>query len=313
MRFVLHVLLLTYLFISPTMTSAQEVKFCTTLAEEYIQKEKYQEAVEYSTKKIISSPHFTVPYHYCGVAYFYMDKFNLSIGAFTKLIELDPVSVVYSNRGGVYSAIGYDELANKDFEEAIRLDSANYVSYCNRLATYINNRLFDEAKNDLYKAELYGCPQETVFHNWSDYFWVQKELNSSIHYAYEGLRINPNNMDLHYRKLRILEKKGLPLTSSCKEIIWRGKNQLKKRPGSANIYWYMGDAYAKLRNKTESERYYKKALLLFTEKIMQYPQSYVFLFCRGMVYKGLGNDKLAYKDFEAAYMLNADYPYLELQ
>lgn len=78
------------------------------------------------------------------------DNFDQAIKAYTEAIELDPYnaklnSVIYANRGLVFSKMRKLDEAIKDFNSSIELNSTYYKAYLRRGEAYNSNGDFEAA------------------------------------------------------------------------------------------------------------------------------------------------------------------------
>ncbi len=120
---------------------------------EFLQKEKYQKAIEYFNLALSENPKDFGAYNYRGVAYEKISKFAEAIKDFNKAIEINPHdAVIYYNRGVVYSRQSNHVLALQDYNKAISLNPKDEWAYYNRALTYEKLFKYVSMIQDLEKA-----------------------------------------------------------------------------------------------------------------------------------------------------------------
>ena len=73
-----------------------------------------------------------------GLSYFEKEDYDEALNEFTKSIALEQHPFHYNNRGLAYYHIGQNELAQKDFDEAIKKQPDDPLVYFNRGNVYLN-------------------------------------------------------------------------------------------------------------------------------------------------------------------------------
>ena len=82
---------------------------------------------------------------------------HLNLDQFDEAIRLDPQdAITYSKRGSAYSNLDQAERAIQDYDEAIRLDPQYAIAYSNRAFAYRNLGQYELAKRDNAKAKELG-------------------------------------------------------------------------------------------------------------------------------------------------------------
>jgi tetratricopeptide (TPR) repeat protein len=90
-------------------------------------------------------------------------QFDEAIAAYTKVIELDPESVIaYSNRGEAYYSIGEYDKAMADYTKAIEMDSEFWLAYYHRGLAYESKGEYDKAASDYEKVIEIATDPEVV-------------------------------------------------------------------------------------------------------------------------------------------------------
>ena len=120
----------------------------------YYYLQKYDLAIADYTKAVELDPKFAWAYHNRGLAYYYLQKYNLAIADYTKAIELDPkfAWAYHNNRGNAYYDLKKYELAIADYNKAIALDQNDAMAYNNRGLAYSDLKKYDLAIADYNKA-----------------------------------------------------------------------------------------------------------------------------------------------------------------
>jgi len=151
-----------------------------------------------------------------GGCYFNLGNFELAILNFEKARDIQKNSVVYSNIGSVYYMLSDFEKAAEAYEMALRLDPNNYkwTSHLGDAYKFLPNRQDDARKAFLVSIKAAG---DSIVSN--------PNIDEAYHYLAIGLayldrmeeadkalevasKINSNNMDLLYAKLRVAAFEG---------------------------------------------------------------------------------------------------------
>lgn len=92
-------------------------------------------------------------YRYRASIYVTRNKYDLALADDTERIKLDPKGASgYQKRGGVYELMGNNELAFKDFDQMVRLDSSA-SNFLVRAEAYLRQKDYPKAEQD-YKNAL---------------------------------------------------------------------------------------------------------------------------------------------------------------
>lgn len=87
---------------------------------------KYAEAIADYDQAITLGPELTATYHNRGLARYYLKQYSAAVEDFTKAIELAPTTAAYYvNRAEAYRALGQEDNAKADEEQAQKLGGQN--------------------------------------------------------------------------------------------------------------------------------------------------------------------------------------------
>lgn len=132
---------------------------------EFLQKEKYQKAIEYFNLALSENPKDFGAYNFRGVAHEKISKFAEAIQDFNKAIGINPQeAVIYYNRGVVYSRQSKHVQALQDYTKAISLNPKDEWAYYNRALTYEKLFKYVSMIQDLEKA-IEINPNHILAHN----------------------------------------------------------------------------------------------------------------------------------------------------
>lgn len=276
-----------------------------------LQNNEYQSVVKTSLSLIAENPTSLTPYHYYGVSSFRLGHYQNSIGGFSQLLKLDPKSgVTYANRGGVYAAIGYDDLAMKDFNKSFKLlPKENSAGLNNRSILFMHIGMLKKARKSLEENIRVEGGSEYNYCNLSELYRYKSDSVNALHYAKLALSINPENSEALNSKLLLVRYKmdKDALHDFCEYIIGVTTENIERSPDLYEDYVYRAQAYDFLKKRSNAEADYLKALEILSEQIILFPKSYIFLYARGDIYQKLGNLYQANNDFRAAKRINDKY------
>ena len=116
-----------------------------------------------ATMAVLGCEDYAIMYLDKGNRHLAQGQFDEAIAAYTKVIELDPESVIaYSNRGEAYYSIGeYDE-AIADYTRAIEMDPEFWLAYYHRGLAYESKGEYEEAASDYEKVIEIAIDPELV-------------------------------------------------------------------------------------------------------------------------------------------------------
>ncbi|MGB5217317.1 MAG: tetratricopeptide repeat protein [Smithella sp.] len=116
---------------------------------------KYDDAiVAYS--KIIELEPSALAYTNRGISYGMLGNYDQEINDYNKAIEIYPSAIAYNNRGFAYAMLGNNNHAIKDYDKAIELNPQLAVAYMNRAAMYQKIKKYEQSMADLKMAAKLG-------------------------------------------------------------------------------------------------------------------------------------------------------------
>jgi tetratricopeptide (TPR) repeat protein len=106
-----------------------------------------------ATMAFLGCADYAVIYSDKGNRHLAHGQFDEAIAAYTKVIELDPGSVLaYSNRGEAYYSIGEYDKAIADYTKAIEMDPEFWLVYYRRGLAYESKGEYEKAASDYEKV-----------------------------------------------------------------------------------------------------------------------------------------------------------------
>lgn len=140
-------------------------------------------------------------------------------------------------------------------------------------------------------------PTETKAYLELGYFYQQKNDPIAVSYYQNGLKVDPNNVEMHYNLGKMFQDmdKFEEAEQEYKTAIAIDSTHI---PSLNNLgYLYLGDEFKK----------YDEAVKLFTQ-VLQVNPKFVYALCnRGVAYEYLGNYPAARKDYEETLKLSTNF------
>lgn len=99
-----------------------------------------------------------------GLSYFEKEEFEDALNEFTKAIGLKPHALHFNNRGLAYYHIGQNELAKRDFDEALKKNTDDPFVFFNRGNVFMNQKEYDAAHADFDVAIAKEPKQPKFWH-----------------------------------------------------------------------------------------------------------------------------------------------------
>lgn len=153
------------LFITASISYAQDAQEVFNQGKEYYNKQMYDEAIKEFTKVIVIT-HNDCPetYVYRGRAYAKKNEFAQAVSDYSLAIKIKrDYTKAYVYRGRAYGAMGDYKKALFDYEQAIRIDPHNAEAFYNRAKTFFSAKEYDKSWEDVNKAEALGYKLEEDF------------------------------------------------------------------------------------------------------------------------------------------------------
>lgn len=122
----------------------------------YLNKGDYNQAISEFTKSIELNPDFNYAYRDRGLTHNMAGNYDQAISDFNKAIQLRPDAVAYYGLGSAYSIKRDYGQAHSEFNKAIKLDPNYGDAYYKRAWTCYFLGKYNEAWEDVQKAESLG-------------------------------------------------------------------------------------------------------------------------------------------------------------
>ena len=141
-----------------------------------------------------------------GVDAFNKGNYDVAIGDFTQVIQLNPKSEdAYNNRGAAYQTKGDDDKAIADFNQAVQLNPQDPRAYCNRGVAYTDKGNYDFAIGDFTQALQIDPKNENAYNSRGLAYDRKGDYATAIADFNQAIRLNPkdanpyNNRGVSYR------------------------------------------------------------------------------------------------------------------
>ena len=256
--------------------------------------ENFDAAISDVGRVIELNPNNAVAYYYRGRSYDYLKDYQSAITNYDEAIRLNAeFAIAYHSRGTGYYYLKDYQSAIADYDEAIRLNPELAIAYNDRGMSYGSLEDYESAIAD-YDEAIRLNPEfaATTYHNRGTGYYYLKDYQSAITNYDEAIRLDPNyavayyNRGSSYHELEDYES----AIANYNEAIRLNPNDAAN---DAVAYYYLGNSYSELK-------YYESAIANYNEVIRLAPTYADVYNDRALIYKNLGNNSLAIKDFKQA-------------
>lgn len=159
------------------------------LAAYYLERGRYQEALEEFRKVVAIDPGRVKAYNGMGICYDNLQDYGRAVAAYQSALKMDPnLGEVYNNLGYSYMLQGKTEDSVKAFEKAVALKSGNLRIHNNLGMAYGLNQQFDRA---LAEFEL-GGDRACAHYNLAQLYDRHGMVNEARNHFSEALIHNPS-------------------------------------------------------------------------------------------------------------------------
>ena len=123
-------------------------------AQEAIDQEDYDKALQEVDRAIKAAPNFPDVYHLRATIYLKMDKYDQALAAYKRVLELDPERAeAYIDRGAAYSEMGDLDAALADLNTAVEFDPDSVTAFMVRAMIYEQLGNFEAATADVLQVQ----------------------------------------------------------------------------------------------------------------------------------------------------------------
>lgn len=192
-----------------------------------------------------------------GVAYYNKGDYDKAMEFYTKSISLKPTTKAYTNRGLAYLKLSKEADANKDFEEALRMDKTGAFK-----VHYIIGRLNCEAqKYDVALAELNKALEANKTHSPSQYYLAlvllaKKDTATSLLMLDKAIANNADYAEAYFKRGEIMFAKG-HFENAISDL-----KKAMQNPKLWNGYLFIGKSYLQLKQYQQAADALEDALLI---------------------------------------------------
>ena len=222
-------------------------------------------------------------------------QFNMAIEAYSDVIDLNPLSAAYSNRGGVHREKGAFDDAIADFTKAIELDPNCAETYSNRGGAYLDKGEVDTAIADFTKAIELDPNFAIAYYGRGSAYDDKYNIEKAIADYNKAIELTPDYAEAYSDLGVAYAKKG-----EVDDAIANYTKAIERNPNYAAAYNNRGIAYVA---KDDLDT----AIADFTTAIERNPNYAAAYNGRGVVYMLKGEIDTAINDFYQAIALNPNY------
>jgi tetratricopeptide (TPR) repeat protein len=242
-------------------------------------------------------------YFYRGYARLQIKDFERSIEDYTEVIRLlgtsplehkSQIAKAHNNRGEDYRGLGNDEMAEKDFKEALAIDPKYLNPYFNLGALYIDSKEYELAISQMTTVLSIDANNAAAHNNIGYIYKQQGEYSKAIPEFDNAIELNPeyaksyNNRGNLYIDQEQLDLAIQDLTKAT-----------TLDPSYEKAFRNLGRAYAKQAD-------YQSALSNFSKAIDLAPDDPWAYYYRGLTYAYLDQTDLAIADYRTAQTYTQD-------
>lgn len=174
--------------------------YYTNIGDSYRMKGDTDSAIPYYEEAIGLNADHDPAYNALGVAYYTKGEFDKAREYYQKAIQLKPSAVYYSNLGDVHRALEKWDEAIKNYNEAVKLDERDDLSYNGLGNAYFGKRLYSKAIEQYEKAKSFNS-NPIYFSNIGDANRKLKKWDKAIEYYQKAIErakeIDPNDTTYH--------------------------------------------------------------------------------------------------------------------
>lgn len=246
---------------------------------------------------------------------------------YTNIIQQCPeAEVAYLNRGVIFQKKGQMKLAEKDYSQAIKLDSKNYKYYANRGIVYNETGRYNEAIADLSKAAKLSKNRTDIISVLGYAYMQIGQSEKAIQQFDMVIRVQPDNAEVLTNRGTVKYSSGNPEgaiqdyklalnsdpnfinalynlglthlnTGNSKAAVDDFIKTVGLDPNHSGAYSNMGVAWSRLGQ-------YDKAFEAYNKAIEIEPGNFEAILNRGIDYFYQNDNEKALSDFEQCLQLN---------
>lgn len=162
------------------------------------------EAIEEYKASISNNNDNTLAYNNLGTLYDKQGLYDLAIDAYRQSLKSSPYSpLTHNNLGNTYEHIGDSEKALAEYMEALKIDNAYADAHNNVGAVYLKKGIFDTAIDELKKATQLKPEHLDAHYNLGIAYATKGLYEEAIHELDLAIKYNPNDYSA-YRDIGIL-------------------------------------------------------------------------------------------------------------
>lgn len=270
-------------------------------------KKKYDDAIVIALHALDENPKNETANWLCATAYLKINFYSEAIRYYKKLVELHPSEVSYTNLGGAYAQLGFDEIAMEATEKALEYAPGYYSAISNRAGIHGYHYRIGEALADYYSIlELDPSRTNDMFNLAIIYNMAENYADSRI-WIDKALSSDPNNADMIMFSERLKKKVDPKYKISKKltrESITRYTQKIKENRYDDYSVYQLARAYKSLGKKELAKAEFIKALAMYDAAVADMPDAWRKRYLRAGIYDALGETQKAIDDNEIILKVN---------
>ena len=233
-----------------------------------------------------------------GNAYFIKGDYSGAERDYDDATRLNPKNAVaFYNRGNVFNSVGRYDDAIENYDRAIQLEPNFANAFNNRCAAYTAKGDYDRAIQDCNRAIKLNSKRANFFVGRGDAYAKNKDYDHAMTDYDEAIRLDANNVTAYLGRCSVLIDKvnyGGAI-ESCDEALKRQPNDSSARN---NRCW--------ARAILGGEQQLKQALLDCDEALRLRPNDPYAFDSRGLVYLKMGNFDKAIANYDQSILMGGE-------
>jgi tetratricopeptide (TPR) repeat protein len=178
----------------------------------YSNKGRIKEAIDGYSKGISLHTNSPFPYYRRGNLFFdlnHPDTLRLAVQDYSRAILLSPENTTYLlSRGAAYASLYMFDNALQDLNKAERLNAKEYNIYYNRFRIYIKSGQYAKAQSDLEKYLSFEPSNPEMWVNLGEVRRLNKQYEKSLDAFNRAIQIDPANLGYYYNRLTTFYEMG---------------------------------------------------------------------------------------------------------
>ncbi|MFQ5901654.1 MAG: tetratricopeptide repeat protein [Thermodesulfobacteriota bacterium] len=195
--------------------------------------------------------------HYnLGIAYMEKGRFNEAVEAYKKAIELDPAYFDARNNLGItYQELGMYDKALSEFKESLKINPNHFKAHHNLGLVYNNKGYIDKAIQEYRIASRINPDYAETHNNLGVAYAAQGRIEDAVREYMITLKLEPDSAKIHYNIANAYYNQKR-LNDAAKEF----QAALELEPDNAESYYGLGLVYSDLKRYPDALKIFQTAL-----------------------------------------------------